>query len=167
MKGQAIDTIFLPIVLVAIIITFAVVGLIAYKVIPPVLSATNQTNTKIGTNVQKVPNSINYMVWGFLIASVVTFILSAMYIRANPIFFGVAVFMLGFAIYLAMGFSNILETFQGSNADVNSTINSMSSLTFMQQHFVEIIAGIGVISVILAYIFWKMRPEEGGGVGGI
>ena len=167
MRGQIADTLFLPLLLFGIIVTFAIVGLIAYKVIPPILSGTNQTNTKIGENVQKIPNSINYIAWGFLIGSIILFIMSAMYIHSNPIFFGVAVFVLAFAIYFAMGFSNILETFKGSNADVNSTMNSMSSLIFLQQHFVEVVAGVGLISLVLTYIFWKLKPEEGGGVGGV
>ena len=157
----------LPLVLFMILVAFALVGLIAYKTIPPILSATNQTNTEIGTNVGKTPNSINFIVWGLLIASAITFIFSAIYIRTNPIFFGVSIFMLVFSIYFAMSFSNVIEVMGNNSVDVNNTINSMSSLTFLRDNFVPFVGGIGVISMILTYVYWKTRPEEGGGIGGV
>ncbi len=164
MKGQVLDILFLPAILFAIALIILLLATIVFQMYPPLLEKTNLTNTQIGKNLMETPNTLNYIVWGSIIALVISVIFSAYFIRTNPIFFGVSIFLLIFAVYFTMAYSNVFESIYNSNGLIANTIDQMSALSWLKDNFVYFIAGLGFIGITLTYIVWRTSNE---GVGGV
>ncbi len=159
-KAQTgLDTIIIPFVILGVVIALAAVGLVAIKVLPQIVSLTNQTNEPIGQKVLWIPDIINVIGWGFLLGMGISFIVTAWVLKAHPIFYGVGAVSLILGIYMAMVVSNALE-YIGETPLINETNGTLTFTTFVQNNIVGIITAVGLIALTLAYITFK---KNGGG----
>ena len=156
-KAQTgLDTITIPFIILGVVIALAAIGLVAIKVLPEIVTLTNQTNEDIGQRVLWIPSIINTIGWGFLLGMGISFIVTAWVLKAHPIFYGIGALSLILGVYMAMVVSNVFE-YLGSTPIVNETSNTLTFVGFVSHNIVGIITSVGLIALTLAYITFKKQ----------
>ena len=159
-KAQTgLDTIIIPFIILGVVIALAAIGLVAIKVLPEIVTLTNQTNEDIGQKVLWIPSIINVIGWGFLLGMGISFIVTAWVLKAHPIFYGIGAISLILGVYMAMVVSNAFE-YLGETPLVNETNTTLTFVTFVSNNIVGIITTVGLVALTLAYITFK---KQGGG----
>jgi ABC-type transport system involved in multi-copper enzyme maturation permease subunit len=160
-KGQVIDLLQLPMYLAGIIIGFLVLMLLANAIYPPLLTAGNQTTTEFGTHIMGIPNIIDSMGLGMVVAFSLIFIISAIVIKIHPVTFGIGLVVLIFAVWLGGGANNVVQTFvTTNNTMVNQTYTQATGLQLVSNNIVTIIIGVGALSLILSYLIFRRNEGD-------
>lgn len=163
-KGDATDLPLLLIMLFFLAVSF-VVALYGNTIIKSVISDTVLNESEAYPSINEAFTTINeyttqrafVIFFGFLCVGI---LIGSFLIRVHPIYLFLYIITLGVAIFVAVYLANTYELIV-SNETFSAFASNYTTITFIMQHIVKILLGVGALSMII--IFGKIG---GGGNSG-
>jgi 4-hydroxybenzoate polyprenyltransferase len=161
-KGNAIID---SIMWLVIILVFAILSIVTYKVIVDV-DEDIQADDDMGTRAKTASTTIktNYpkiMDAGFVLVVVLMWILiivASFNIAAHPIFFAVTLFLMTFVLFVGASFTNVFQDFI-ADGDLGSTSDDFPKTTWIMSHLLHLIIVVAMSIIIVLY--GKNKYSEG------